>query len=172
VRVNEDKEQKIAEEFKTAMLDAIDKFFQTHMRPLAEKSKTAVPDRRLQLATAVLLIEMTRADHEINADEQRSVTDAVERALGLSPEETAEIVNLAEKHVKRSVPFYFFTRLIDREFSLEQKKLLVEQMWRVAYSDAQLLAHEEYLVRKVSQLLHLPLADFLDAKIRARDAFR
>jgi uncharacterized tellurite resistance protein B-like protein len=172
VLVNEEQERQIAEELKTAMLDTIEKFFQTHLKPLAEASTNTVSDRRLQLASAVLLIEMTRADHEISADEQRAVTEAIERALGLSPEETEQIVRLAEKHVKRSVPFYIFTRLIDKEFSLEQKKLLVEQLWRVAYSDAQLLAHEEYLVRKVSQLLHLPLADFLDAKIRARDAFR
>jgi uncharacterized tellurite resistance protein B-like protein len=170
--VNEEQELRIVEELKTAMLDAIEKFFQTHLKPLAESSANTISDRRLQLAAAVLLIEMTRADHEIKADEQSAVTEAVGRALGLSSEETEQIVTLAEKHVKRSVPLYLFTRLIDKEFSLEQKRLLVEQMWRVAYSDAQLLAHEEYLVRKVSQLLHLPLADFLDAKIRARDAFR
>jgi uncharacterized tellurite resistance protein B-like protein len=42
----------------------------------------------------------------------------------------------------------------------------------VAYADAQLVASEEYLVRKVADLLNVPLADFLDAKIRARDSFR
>jgi len=49
---------------------------------------------------------------------------------------------------------------------------LIEQMWRVAFADAQILAHEEYLIRKVSELLNVPLADFLEAKIRARDAFK
>lgn len=170
--MNEERERQIVEEFKTAMLEAIETFFQTHLKSLAESSTPAVSDRRLQLASAVLLIEMTRADHEIKDEEQRAVTKAVERAIGLSAEETAQIVNLAERQIERSVPIYLFTRLIDKEFSLEQKKLLLEQMWRVAYSDAQLLAHEEYLVRKVSELLHVPLADFLDAKIRARDAFR
>ena len=36
----------------------------------------------------------------------------------------------------------------------------------------QLVASEEYMVRKIADLLNLPLADFLEAKIRARDNFR
>ena len=89
----------------------------------------------------------------------------------LSPEATAEIIHLAEEQVKLSVPLHEFARLIDEEFTLEQKKAIVELMWRIAFSDAQILAQEEYLVRKVSGLLNLPLADFVEAKIRARDAF-
>jgi uncharacterized tellurite resistance protein B-like protein len=170
--VTKDQEREIAEEFKSAMLEAIEHFFQTHLKPKVGQAASEVPERRLQLAAAVLIIEMTRADFEIKEEEQHAVTEAVARTLGLTPEETAAIVQLAEKQVERSVPLHLFAQLIDKEFSLEQKKLLVEQMWRVAFSDAEILAHEEYLVRKVSGLLHLPLADFLDAKIRARDAFR
>lgn len=167
--VSIEREREIVEELKAAMLETIETFFERHLKPTTSK---AAPDRRLQLATAVLLIEITRADFETKEEELRAVTDGVQRGLGLTAEETEEIVRLAEKQVERSVPLYLFASLIDREFSFEQKKSLVEQMWRVAFSDAQILAHEEYLVRKVSQLLHLPLADFLEAKIRARDTFR
>lgn len=169
--MTKEQEREIAEEFRSAMLDAIEHFFETHLKPKADTTAN-VPERRLQLASAVLIIEMTRADFEIKEEERQAVTDAVARILGLTPEETKTIVQLAEKQVERSVPLHLFAHLIDKEFSLDQKKLLVEQMWRVAFSDAEILAHEEYLVRKVSGLLHLPLADFLEAKIRARDAFR
>ena len=54
----------------------------------------------------------------------------------------------------------------------EQKKTVVRYLWQVAFADAQLLPSEEYLVRKIADLLHVPQADFLDAKIKARDAFR
>lgn len=167
-----EEERRIAQEFKTAMIEAIEKFFETHLKPDTRASSTDIPERRLQLAAAVILIEMTRADLDIKEEERRAVTDAIQQALHLSPEETTEIVALAKKQVERSVPLYLFVRLIDKEFSFDQKKLLIEQMWRVAFSDAQIMAHEEYLIRKVSDLLHVPLADFLDAKIRARDAFK
>ncbi len=167
-----DRQHQLEQELKSAMLEAIEDFFETHINPADESANTGVTDRRLQLATAVLLIEMTRADHETKPEERLAVTKAVEKALGLTADETAEIVRLAEKQVERSVPMYQFARLIDQSFSMPRKKLLIEQMWRVAFSDAQILAHEEYLVRKLSGLLHVPLADFLEAKIEARDDFR
>lgn len=37
--------------------------------------------------------------------------------------------------------------------------------------DAELLAHEEYLIRKIADLIHLPFEDFLRAKIEAKEAF-
>jgi uncharacterized tellurite resistance protein B-like protein len=45
-------------------------------------------------------------------------------------------------------------------------------LWQVAFADAQLVASEEYIVRKIADLIHVPLADFLAAKIEARDSFR
>ena len=115
---------------------------------------------------------MSRADFEIHADERKAVNRAVERALDLSPEETAEIVRLATEEVKASPSLHEFTRLIDENFSMQQKKRVVKLLWQVAFSDAELQGHEEYLVRKIADRLHMAKADFLDAKIQARDDFR
>jgi uncharacterized tellurite resistance protein B-like protein len=155
----------MVEEFRAAMLDAVQDFFEERLRAATEK-------HRLQLATAALFIEMTRADFEIRPEESKAVTRAVVRALDMSPEETAQIVELAEQEVDAAGSLHQFARLIDRRFSMEQKKRVVKLLWQVAFSDAELEGHEEYLVRKISNMLHLPLADFLDAKIRAREDFR
>lgn len=74
--------------------------------------------------------------------------------------------------MRQSKRLYQFTELIDKHYTPEQKKLVVQYLWQVAFADAQLVATEEYIVRKISDLLHVPLADFLDAKITARDSFR
>lgn len=161
----------LTENLKTKLIATIQDFFDEQLRPEVEAAPSGIANRGLQLATAVLLIEMTRVDFEVQPEERELVVRTVERVMGLSPEETAEIIHLAEEQVKLSVPLHEFARLIDEEFTLEQKKAIVELMWRIAFSDAQILAQEEYLVRKVSGLLNLPLADFVEAKIRARDAF-
>jgi uncharacterized tellurite resistance protein B-like protein len=62
--------------------------------------------------------------------------------------------------------------LVNRHYRPEQKKLVVQHLWQVAFTDAQLLASDEYIVLKIAELLDVPLADFLDAKIKARDVFR
>jgi len=147
------------------MLEAVTDFFE-------ERLRAATPERQLQLATAALFIEMARADFEVKPDEREAVNRAVQRALDLSPDETTEIVRLAAEEVKASASLHEFTRLIDENFSMEQKKRVVKLLWQVAYSDAELQGHEEYLVRKIADRLHLAKADFLDAKIRARDDFR
>lgn len=154
-----------ADALRTDMLEAVTQFFEKRLC-------AATPERQLQLATAALFIEMARADFEIKPDEQKAVSRAVERALDLSPEETTEIVRLAAEEVEASTSLHEFTRLIDENFSKEQKKRVVKLLWQVAFSDAELQGHEEYLVRKIADRLHLEKADFLVAKIQARDDFR
>jgi uncharacterized tellurite resistance protein B-like protein len=43
-------------------------------------------------------------------------------------------------------------------------------MWRVAYADGTLSAHENHVMWKVSDLLHIPHGAYVSAKMRARDA--
>ena len=126
----------------------------------------------MQLATAALLIEMTRADFKVEESERRMVGEAIRRTFDLSPEETAELIGLADEESRQSVSIYDFTRLIDRGFALEQKKHVVELLWRVALSDAELEKHEEHLIRKVAKLIHVRHSDFIDAKLRAQESLK
>ena len=82
------------------------------------------------------------------------------------------LIRDAEQEIDVAVPLRDFIQAIDTRFNLAQKKQVVELLWRVAFADAEILPAEEYLVRKISNQIHLPLADFLDAKIRARDGFQ
>jgi uncharacterized tellurite resistance protein B-like protein len=169
---NPPRDPRVVEDLKAAMLDAVQQFFDEHLEPATGSEEPVVADRRLQLATAALLIEMTRADGEIRADEIEAVARAVERILGLTADRTLQLIRLAEQQVKVSGSFREFARLVDQRYSLDQKRRVITLLWKVAYADAELSGHEEYLVRKIAGLLHVPLADFVEAKIRARDEFR
>ena len=159
------------------VLRAIQQFFDTKIQTATSSGRTGSADstaseHSLQLATAALLIEMTRADFKVEENERRMVGEAIRRAFDLSPEETSELVRLADEAARQSVSIYDFTRLIDRGFALEQKKHVVELLWRVALSDAELEKHEEHLVRKIAKLIHVPHPDFIDAKLRAQDSLK
>ena len=43
--------------------------------------------------------------------------------------------------------------------------------WRIAFADAELAGHEEYLVRKIANQLGLSTADLVETKVRAREEF-
>ena len=159
------------------VLKAIQQFFETKIQPATSSGRTGSADstaseHSLQLATAALLIEMTRADFKVEESERRMVREAIRRTFDLSPEETAELIGLADEESRQSVSIYDFTRLIDRGFALEQKKHVVELLWRVALSDAELEKHEEHLIRKVATLIHVRHSDFIDAKLRAQDSLK
>lgn len=142
------------------MLKAIRQFFDTHLQPASAGNNNAGTEHALRLATAALLIETSRADFDVNAHERTRVVEAVQRIFGLTEQETTELVGLAEKEADDATSLYQFTSLIDRHFSVEQKRHVLEMMWRITFADTHKDKHEEHLVRKVTDLLHLTDVDF------------
>jgi uncharacterized tellurite resistance protein B-like protein len=125
-------------------------------------------EHALRLAAAALLFEIVRADGEVKAEERTVMRAAVQGTFGLTAEETAELMELAESASRSAISLYEFTQKVDEAFSAEQKKRVVELLWLVAFADGSKDALEEHLIRKIAGLLHVPHPDFIDAKIRAR----
>lgn len=142
------------------MLKSIRQFFDNHLRPDTEDDVDS--ERAMRLATAALLIEITRADYEVKPEEREAVTDAVRRLFDdLSDGETDELIALAEREASESTSLFQFTSLVDKNFSREEKIRIVEMLWRVAYADNDKDMNEEYLVRKIADLLHVSHRDFV-----------
>jgi uncharacterized tellurite resistance protein B-like protein len=127
--------------------------------------------RRLQLASAVLMVGVVRADFESRQDEHRVLERSLSRALDLHEDEAALVVRVAEEALARGASFALLVAQLARECSIEQKRWLVESLWRIAYADAELAGHEEYLVRKIAGQLGLSTADLVETKVRAREDF-
>ena len=138
--------------------------------PAAANSADATAARRkLELATAALLVEVMRSDGIAEA-ERAAVETAVGRRFGLAGDEAQALVAEAEAEVRDAVGYYPFTSLINRHFGAADKERIVELLWQVAYVDATLSAHEQHVIRKVADLLHLSHASYVGAKLRAKDA--
>jgi uncharacterized tellurite resistance protein B-like protein len=128
-------------------------------------------DRRVQLAAALLMVCVVRADFEDRHDEHRALERAVERALGVSGHDAPLLVRAAEAAMNEGLAFPVVVDRIAGRCTTPEKRHLVEALWRIAFSDAELAAQEEYLVRKVAERLGLSTADLVETKIRAREAF-
>lgn len=129
------------------------------------------PDIEIQVAGAVLMVCLLRADHESRQDEHRALERGLQRVFGLSEDQTARLIRRAEEQFAEGSRFAEVVALINSGASLPQKRQIVQALWRVAYADAELGGHEEYLVRKVADLLELSTADLIEAKVAAREAF-
>ena len=130
-----------------------------------------ITDGRVQLAAAVLMVCVARADLATTEDERRALASAVSRGLGLPEDVAAVVVRCAEDALDRGVRFPVVLARLSRECTVAQKCLLVETLWHIAFADAELAGHEEYLVRKVAGQLGLSTADLVETKVRAREDF-
>jgi uncharacterized tellurite resistance protein B-like protein len=145
------------------MLRTIRQFFDQHLTggAMGEDSEHA-----MRLAVGALLLEMTHMDGELRPEQREAVESAVRTSFALTRDETAELLGLAEAERAGSTDYFQFTALINGAYTPEQKQQLVETLWRVAYADNALHEHEEYLVRKLAGLLHVPHGAFIAAKHR------
>lgn len=124
----------------------------------------------LQLAAAVLLVEVMRADAEMGAAERSAVMAALRTEFSLAEDEMARLVELAEETARNAHDFHSFTSRINDSFGLEQKIRMVEAMWRVAFADGHLGVHEKHTLWRVADLLHVPHGAYVHARMRAKAA--
>ena len=150
------------------MLEAIKKFFRTSMSPPPEADEHA-SRKDLRLAACALLLELAHADTEFTEDERQHVESAVRRQFGLDKEEAEKLLALAEEARASAVDLWQFTSLIAESYSLGQKMVLAEIMWGLVYSDGELAGKEDYLMRKISNLLRLEPGYLAEARKRAED---
>lgn len=109
----------------------------------------------IRMATAVLMIDVARADHVFEDSEFDRVLRLVEKHFGLTPEQAAELVNNADEKAENLVSLYEFTQLLHQNLAEQEKAGIVGLLWKVAYADGQLDKYEDSLVLKISDLLHV-----------------
>lgn len=143
-------------------------FFETNLAKSAERSPDQLA-RELNLACAALMIEVMNSDHKLDDREAAEFLEVLQTSLAVSEEEIDELVSLAEKQAKDATSLYEFTRLINDHYDYQQKLGLIENMWRIAFSDETLDKYEDHLIRKVSELIYVSHSDFIKSKLKVRD---
>jgi uncharacterized tellurite resistance protein B-like protein len=124
-------------------------------------------EHRLETAVAVLLFEVSRADDDISSLEKARIAEALARSFDMAANELEALLEEAEHEVEQSTSLFPFTRLINEQFSQAEKKALVEQLWRVSFADRKLDRFEEQIIRRIADLLYLPVADVMHARDKA-----
>ncbi|MFK7974827.1 MAG: TerB family tellurite resistance protein [Halioglobus sp.] len=141
------------------------------MKALFEPSRDDTPEtieHQLNLAAAALLMETARADFTQDATEQMAMQNILLDTLNVSAQELEAVLKLAEERVDEATSLYQFTRLINDYYGEQQKSLLIQAMWRVAFADGEIDKYEEHLIRKVSDLIYVPHAEFVRLKLAAQ----
>jgi uncharacterized tellurite resistance protein B-like protein len=151
------------------MLKTLTDLFNTLLMP-QEGASGPAQEHTLQLATAVLLVEVMRADAAFAADEREAVRAALRAKFALREDEAARLGELAETTARHATDLFTFTSQINEHFSDAQKLRMIELMWDVAYADGHLAAHERHVMWRIADLLHIPQGAYHGARQRAEQA--
>ena len=124
----------------------------------------------IELATAALLLEVSRADGDIAVAERTAIRSAVRSKFHLDDAEAEKLAALAEAEVAEATDTYQFTSLVNRHFSRDQKIRVIELLWEIAFADGERNVLEEHVIRKLADLIYVDHPDYITAKLKARDA--
>ncbi len=152
----------------------IKRLFSQVVETISSKGPDDVEDREaaLRLATAVLMIDVARADYVFDETEFDNMLRLIEAHFGLSPEEAAELVNEAGEKAEDIVSVHDFTKLLHDYLTEDEKAQIVSLLWQIAYADGRLDKFEDSLVLKISDLLYVSRGRVMrlkhDAELAAR----
>jgi uncharacterized tellurite resistance protein B-like protein len=130
-------------------------------------ASVAGDEHSLQLATAVLLIEVMRADGRFEDEEKQTVLKTLRTHFNFADDELAELYELAEQRSIASHDLYGFTERLNAAFDEPSRVRILEQLWTVAWADGHADDHESHLLRRMADLLHVRHGDAIAAKLRA-----
>ena len=149
------------------MLKSLKDLFDS-LLPAARAADAPTAEHALQLATAVMLVEVMRADTSFHAGERAAVLAALRDKFALGDDEAQRLAELAEATAQQSTDLFAFTSRINECFEMPQKLRMIEHMWRVAYADGHLSEHERHVLWRVADLLHVPQGAYVHARMRAQ----
>ena len=121
------------------------------------------------VAAGVLLLEAAHIDNECSNEEMEHIVETLKEKFALSDSCVNELLDLAHADRKQSVDLWEFTRYINNHFTIDEKKAVMEDVWRIILVDGKLDKHENHFAHKLANLLHLTPDKMIAAKLKARE---
>jgi len=145
------------------LIDQIKNFFATEItNPTGDKI------HQQQLAAASLMVEVMVIDKQLCDDELTMIQQLLKQQFQLTDREIDQLVKLAHGEVSEATSLYQFTRQVNDHFDQTSKNELIKNLWQVAFADNVLDKHEEAIIRRIADLIHVSHSNFIRAKHEAK----
>ncbi len=147
------------------MISVLKKLFQ----PESPQAPEIDREHALRLSTATLLIEVCRADFQVQESEIEHMRRLLTENFSLGDDELDELMQQARQKADDLVSLQHVTRLLNEQFDEAMKIRVIEMMWQVVYADGVKDHYEEHLIRQIAELLYVPHSEFIRARHRAEE---
>ena len=147
------------------MLKSIQNIFRHRNQEVSDSSEIY----QRELAYASLLVEVIKSDDKFDDRERAKLFDVLSKKLKIRDDELKNFAELAKQKSDESTSLYEFTREINDKYEYDEKVKLIEDLWRIAYSDGQLDKYEDYVIRKIADLIYVTHSDFIKSKLSVKN---
>ena len=148
------------------MLDRFKAAFARRVKDASIESDT--DDQQIALAAAMLLLEVAWADHEIEERELALIRSSLVALYEISDKQVESVIAEAKLEHREISSIHPFTRALNEQLNTDERKRLLESLWRLNTFDGSEFHYEEGVIRKIAELLYLTHTDFITAKLGAR----
>src|SRR3546814_4803691 len=127
-----------------------------------------ISDWSSDVCSSDLLLETARADFERGPDELELIREQLAHGLKLDAAQTEALIARATDSAGTAVSLHEFVAVLNHELDADGKRELLAWLWQVAFADGHIEPREEAVIRQLADLLFVPHADFIKARIAAR----
>ncbi len=120
-----------------------------------------------ELATALLLLELARSDFDLADTEQTRIRQLLARRYALDEAALEALMRDAQTSAAKSVSLHEYVQTLNGALDGDGKRELMTMLWQVAYADGRIDKYEEHLLRRLTDLLHVPMPDYIQIKLDA-----
>ena len=147
------------------MMDTIKRFFNKgKANDPGNDSQTSKHD--IRVATCALFVEMARIDEKFTPAEVETIISILKEKYGLSREHADTLLTEADRELAESVDLWQFARLINENYSVDEKIEIIETLWQMVFVDGKMDRYEHYLMNKLKNLLRLSHDQLIKAKLK------
>lgn len=122
------------------------------------------------LAVALLLLELARSDFEVAEAEQARIRALLAQRFQLDEAALQALLAEAQADAARAVSLHEYVQTLNAGLDADGKRELIAMLWQVAYADGRVDKYEEHLLRRLCDLLYIPMADYVQARLAAQEA--
>lgn len=124
-------------------------------------------DENLRLAATALMFRAHLVDGEADPSELAMIRRIVEDEFGLTADEVEQLLTDAKASADAAADLYGWIRLINSNYSHDEKCFLMEKLWQVILADGIIEDHEASLMRRISGLIFITDKDSAEARQQA-----
>ena len=114
-----------------------------------------------------LMIESAYTDGQIDDNEINKIKSSLIDVFEENPNDVDLALNEGIKNKNNSKSLYYYTSIINKNFSEERKLLLIEVLWEIVLSDGKIHDYESNLIRRLAGLLYISDVNSGNAKKKA-----